>query len=119
MFKQATCLYAYLRYQFLQLTCYTFGSWQITVFYMQAMEDWDAKEAERQAALASVRGGLEDASSAGDVSAMQFVAYVPLPDQKEIEAKVLESKKQALLSKYASESLVKEQQEAKALLNRR
>lgn len=84
-----------------------------------AMEDWDAKEAERQAALASVRGGLEDASSAGDVSAMQFVAYVPLPDQKEIEAKVLESKKQALLSKYASESLVKEQQEAKALLNRR
>lgn len=83
------------------------------------MEEWEAKEAERQAALASVRGGMEDSEAAGGGGAPQFVAYVPLPDQKEIEARVLESKKQALLAKYASEALQQEQQAAKSLLNRR
>jgi pre-mRNA-splicing factor ISY1 len=46
------------------------------------------------------------------------VAFVPLPEIKDIEARVLESKKAALLSKYASEGLQKEQEEARALLNR-
>lgn len=94
-----------------------------------AIEEWREREAERQAALASARGGLADggagaaaAAAAGDVDAAaapQFVAYVPLPDQKEIEAKVLESKKAALLATYISAEEAAKQQAAKELLNRR
>ncbi|KAI5672641.1 hypothetical protein M9H77_13005 [Catharanthus roseus] len=47
----------------------------------------------------------------------EFVAHVPLPDEKEIERMVLEKKKMELLSKYASENLLEEQTEAKAMLN--
>ncbi len=48
---------------------------------------------------------------------LNFVAYVPLPDQKEIEARVLEKKKADLLAMYTSESLRDKQQQAKELLN--
>ncbi|CAA2955727.1 pre-mRNA-splicing factor ISY1 homolog [Olea europaea subsp. europaea] len=47
----------------------------------------------------------------------EFVAHVPLPDEKEIEKMVLEKKEQELLSKYTSENLREEQTEAKAMLN--
>lgn len=47
----------------------------------------------------------------------EFVVHVPLPDEKEIEKMVLEKKKMDLLSKYASEDLVEQQSEAKAMLN--
>lgn len=47
----------------------------------------------------------------------EFVVHVPLPDEKEIEKMVLEKKKMELLSKYASDDLVEEQSEAKAMLN--
>ncbi|CAK7339358.1 unnamed protein product [Dovyalis caffra] len=47
----------------------------------------------------------------------EFVAHVPLPDEKEIERMVLEKKKMELLSKYASDSLMEEQTEAKVMLN--
>ncbi|CAN0911296.1 Pre-mRNA-splicing factor ISY1 homolog [Linum grandiflorum] len=47
----------------------------------------------------------------------EFVVHVPLPDEKEIEKMVLEKKKKELLSKYASDSLVEEQTEAKSMLN--
>jgi pre-mRNA-splicing factor ISY1 len=47
----------------------------------------------------------------------EFVAHVPLPDEKEIERMVLERKKKELLSKYASDSLQVEQEEAKEMLN--
>ena len=40
-----------------------------------------------------------------------------MPDQKAIEQLVLEKKKADLLAKYTSDNLVKEQEEAKALLN--
>ncbi|KAG6741570.1 hypothetical protein POTOM_054834 [Populus tomentosa] len=43
----------------------------------------------------------------------EFVVHVPLPDDKEIERMVLEKKKMELLSKYASDSLMEEQTEAK------
>jgi pre-mRNA-splicing factor ISY1 len=46
----------------------------------------------------------------------EFVSHVPLPDEKEIERMVLERKKE-LLSKYASDSLQVEQEEAKEMLN--
>ena len=92
-----------------------------------AFEEWQEREAERQAALGAVRGGMADGGGAaagggGDdeaAAAPQFVAYVPLPDQKEIEAKVLESKKAALLRQYISEEEAAKQQAARELLNRR
>ena len=78
-----------------------------------AIAEWEEKEAERQAAFAAVRGGelgggggdgqaADGGAAAADGGASQFVAYVPLPDQKEIEQKVLESKKAALLQQYIS-----------------
>lgn len=47
----------------------------------------------------------------------EFVVHVPLPDEKEIERRVLEKKKMDLLSKYVSEGLMEEQSEAKDMLN--
>ena len=67
--------------------------------------------------LAGVAGGVAGAELA-EAPAQQFVAYVPLPDQKQIEARVLERKKADLLNKYTSAALVQEQQQAKALLNK-
>lgn len=93
-----------------------------------AIAEWREREEERQAALAAVRGGMADggaaaaeaeAGEADDQAAPQFVAYVPLPDQKEIEARVLESKKAALLKQYISAEEAAKQVEAAELLNRR
>lgn len=47
----------------------------------------------------------------------EFVVHVPLPDDEEIKQMVLQKKKMELLSKYASDDLVEEQSEAKAMLN--
>ncbi|XP_029124635.1 pre-mRNA-splicing factor ISY1 homolog [Cajanus cajan] len=47
----------------------------------------------------------------------EFVVHVPLPDEREIERRVLEKKKMDLLSKYVSEGLLEEQTEAKDMLN--
>lgn len=93
-----------------------------------ALAEWREREDERQAALAAVRGGMADGGAAdGDTAAAaaeaavapQFVAYVPLPDQKEIEARVLESKKAALLKQYISTEEAAKQAQAAELLNRR
>lgn len=46
-----------------------------------------------------------------------FVAYVPLPEQEEIEKRVVARKKEALLAQYASEGLIRQQEAAKQLLN--
>ena len=81
----------------------------------QLMEEWAEKEAERQSALAGVAGGMNDGNAASDEP--QYVAYVPLPDQKEIEARVVEKKKAELLAKYSTPALQAQQQEAKALLS--
>lgn len=48
----------------------------------------------------------------------RFVAHVPLPDDQAIEARVLEAKKRKLLALYSSDILLKEQAEAKSLLNK-
>ena len=45
-----------------------------------------------------------------------FVAYVPLPEEKEIEKRVLERKKADLLAKYTSAEERKTQEEAKRLV---
>ncbi|XP_015887375.1 uncharacterized protein LOC107422440 [Ziziphus jujuba] len=52
-----------------------------------------------------------------DEKEREFVAHVPLPDDKEIERMVLEKKKMDLLSKYSSDVLLEEQSEAKQMLN--
>ena len=83
---------------------------------LQALAKWQAEEQQREAALAELGGKAADQIAPAE---MQYVAYVPLPDQKEIEQRVLEKKKAELLAKYSSASLVKEQQDAKALLNKR
>ena len=54
---------------------------------LQALAEWEAQEAERQEAYAGVACGMESVS-ATDGDGPQFVAYVPLPDQKEIEQRV-------------------------------
>nr|CAD1831575.1 unnamed protein product [Ananas comosus var. bracteatus] len=46
-----------------------------------------------------------------------FVAHVPLPDEKEIERMIVEKKKEELLSRYTSDVLQEEQKEAMAMLN--
>ncbi|GAQ80558.1 pre-mRNA-splicing factor ISY1 [Klebsormidium nitens] len=106
-----------------------------------AIREWERVEAIKQEAKRSVKSGevvtvqpvhaSEEADkdleellredgpgvSLEEPARREFVAHVPLPDEKEIERMVLERKKQELLSKYASEALIKEETEAKALLN--
>ncbi len=85
----------------------------------QALEEWKAQEAIRQAAYDQV-GTSADRDQQGDAAeAPQFIAYVPLPDTADIEAKVLNKKKADLLAKYTSDALAEKQQEAKDLLNKR
>ena len=86
---------------------------------MQLISEWDAKEQERLDAFAAVAGKKAEKLQQEQVDEMQFVAFVPLPDQAAIEQRVLEKKKQDLLAKYTSEGLLKQQQEAKSLLNKR
>eukprot|EP00798_Chlamydomonas_sp_ICE-L_P024703 gene24703-10338_t len=86
----------------------------------QAMLEWEEKEMERQAAFAETHGPeaakLREAAAAGEEED-RYVAYVPLPDQKAIELRVLEKKKADLINKYASEALLGQQEEAKDMLN--
>ena len=81
----------------------------------EAILDWEDKEAERQAALSLGKGGAQGITNEAEDS--QFVAFVPLPDQKAIEQKVLEKKKQDLLAKYQTSSLIASQADAKEMLN--
>jgi pre-mRNA-splicing factor ISY1 len=86
---------------------------------MQLMEEWESKAAERDAALAAVAGGMADADAAAGSSAgeLQYVAYVPLPDEKEIEARVVARKKAELLAKYSTPALQAAQEQAVQLLS--
>lgn len=84
---------------------------------MQALAEWVHKDADRQAALAEVKGGMDSTAVADD--RQEFVAYVPLPDQKEIEHRVMLKKKADLLAKYSSEASVKQQEESNAFLSKR
>lgn len=88
------------------------------VLQAEAQREWEAGAEERRLRAGAAAGR---AAAAAEEAAREerFVAYVPLPDAQEIEARVLESKKAALMSKYASEALQQEQERAKALLQRR
>lgn len=71
----------------------------------RAMEEWRRADAERKRKEEHVTGEEDER-----VPGVEFVAYVPLPDHAAIEAKILETKKQRLLAKYASDSLTQEQE---------
>lgn len=81
-------------------------------FSAQAKQDWLEREQERQEA-AGVSTVPEPEKEE------QFVAYVPLPSDQELEQRILEVKKANLLAKYTSEAIQEQQNEAKALLNKR
>ncbi len=78
---------------------------------MQAKRQWEEQERERHEA------GGQPAREESDEEE-QFVAYVALPDDKEIENRIVQAKKASLLSKYTSEAIQREQDEAKLLLNK-
>lgn len=86
-------------------------------FCVQALAEWVHKDKDRQAALADVKGGMDSTTVASD--RQEFVAYVPLPDQKEIEHRVMLKKKADLLAKYSSEASVRQQEESNAFLSKR
>ena len=78
---------------------------------MQAKQQWQQQEQERQQAGGSPARDESDEDE-------QFVAYVALPDDREIENRIVQAKKASLLSKYTSEAIQREQDEAKLLLNK-
>jgi len=80
-------------------------------------EDWERREAEIAAARRGVRGGKVEVE--GSVPEGTFTAYVPLPDDKDIEARVVAKKKNELLSKYMSDDLLRQQEQAGALLGQK
>lgn len=47
----------------------------------------------------------------------RFIAHVSVPSQKEVEAALLERKKQQLLEQYASPAIKREQDKVKAMLS--
>lgn len=80
-------------------------------------EEEGVEDAEEEGRRWKKKKGKEDVERKEE--GPSFKAYVPLPDQKEIENMVLEQKKKALIAKYASDALLAEQAEAKAMLNKR
>jgi len=78
---------------------------------LQAKQEWEEQEALRQAA-----GGVASVEEPDNEE--QFVAYVALPDDKQIEQQVLQAKKANLLAKYTSEAIQTGQDEARLLLNK-
>ena len=82
---------------------------------VQIREEWEAKEEDKRKLMKSLRKSGKGQRAADD--APQYVAYVPLPEQKEIELRVLAKKKHDLMAKYASDALIQQQEEAKQLLN--
>lgn len=87
----------------------------------EAIAAWDAAAALRDAEYAKVSSATDDGiiSQPGREEDLTFVAYVPLPEQQEIEARVISKRKADLLAQYASASLLAEQAEAKQLLNKK
>ena len=80
-------------------------------------EEWEAGAGARAAAGdggAGTAGGVADVADDGP----EYVAYVPLPDSKVIEQRVLEKKKADLLAKYASPALAADQARSRELLHK-
>lgn len=60
----------------------------------------------------------EESDKEGDRDSGQprFIAHVPVPSQKEVELALLKRKKQELLNRYASDTVMAQEDEAKELL---
>lgn len=69
------------------------------------MRERAIQESHREVERRRQRENDETSEKEEDIPGAHFVAYVPLPEHAEIEAKIVESKKQRLLAKYASEEL--------------
>jgi len=76
------------------------------------LEDLRQANKKRKAEMVNAEGS----TGVGSVALDRFMAYVPLPDDKEIEARVLEKKKKDLLSKYMSEDLMRNQEKTSSML---
>lgn len=85
----------------------------------EALREWEERRAAEQKA-ATEAGAAVAAAVFGDREegheASRFVAYVPLPEPKEIEARVLQSKKAKLLEQYASAEELERQKQAERML---
>ena len=84
----------------------------------KVLKKWEEEESAR--AVEEEEGEMRKRRRAEEEAAVDtsYVAYVPLPEQAEIEKRVLKSKKEALMNKYASEDLLKEQEHARQLLQK-
>lgn len=99
----------------------------------EAVEKWRAEREARLAAGGAVKDPEEEEEyiyavrdeesddeagepTEGDEGSQSFISHVPVPSQKEIEEALVRRKKMELLQKYASESLMAQSEEAKALL---
>lgn len=83
---------------------------------VQIREEFEAKEKDKQDMLEMTRNRA-GTSGRKDDDEPQYVSYVPLPEQREIELRVMAKKKSELLAKYATDDLLKQQEQAKQLLN--
>lgn len=83
---------------------------------MQIRDEFEAKERDKQAMLEMTRDRAGTSKGRHDDDP-QYVSYVPLPEQREIELRVMAKKKSELLAKYATDTLLKQQEQAKQLLN--
>ena len=77
--------------------------------------EWAAARAERvqtgvAAGVAGVGGGDGGGGGGDGGDGGSYVSFVPLPDDGAIERAILERKKQALLARYMSEDMIKEQE---------
>ncbi|KAK3921886.1 Pre-mRNA-splicing factor ISY1-like protein [Frankliniella fusca] len=93
----------------------------------QSLEGESSKADEEQEENIYAVAGESDSSDEDDSDQSKserahqprFIAHVPVPSQKEVEQALLERRKQELLEKYASESLVKQSKEASDMLGMR
>ena len=83
------------------------------------MEAAWAREAPIRAARRPTAKTTAKAAEEANPTDEGFVAFVPLPDDKDIEARVVAKKKNELLAKYQSESLMTESEHTGTLLGQK
>ncbi|XP_031557979.1 pre-mRNA-splicing factor ISY1 homolog [Actinia tenebrosa] len=89
--------------------------------YQRRKEEEVDEEEEEEEDIYAVQAGEEASDNEmeteeGAEGEQTFVSHVPVPSQQEVEQMLVHRKKMELLDKYASEALIQQSQEAKALL---
>lgn len=93
------------------------GEWSVRKEAGDANAKAAAEEEEENIYAVQPDSASEDEEEEMDTDGpARFIAHVPVPSQKEVEAALLQRKKQELLEKYASSDLIGESNEAKMLL---